>query len=157
VSGRRATFSFAMREVVSEKMRRTYTVSAAVLAQRRAAPLKHGARSPAQIGASARAQKRRLLRQLGLRASDLDGVGLAFLDTWARSQSKVQLCDAYFEEYGFLDEQGKPRPAAHIYLASLNSARLAATRLAEHLRSRGVKSESLESYLESEYGAGNGG
>lgn len=40
----------------------------------------HGASSDAQIRPVVRSQKRRLLRQIGLSASDLDGVGRALLD-----------------------------------------------------------------------------
>lgn len=85
----------------------------------------------------------------------MDGVGLAFLDGWARAQAKVQLLDLYFDEHGFLDGKGRPQAAATLYFTATNAARLAATRLSEHLRSRGVKSESLDSYLEQEYGARN--
>ncbi len=101
---------------------------------------------------SARAQKRRLLRQLGLKASDMDGVGLALLDNWSRAQAKISLLDQYFDVKGFLDEEGAPNAAAKVYFTALNSARLAATRLSEHLRVRGVKGETLEDYLIDNYG-----
>lgn len=133
---------------------RPYTLSEAALKQRRTVNLRHGARSPDQIATSARAQKRRLLRQLGLRAGDVDGVGLALLDNWSRAQAKVSLLDVYFDERGFLDAEGEPNGAAKVYFTALNSARLAATRLAEHLRSRGVKGETLEDYLDETYGNG---
>jgi hypothetical protein len=77
-----------------------------------AAALRHGSHSPAQIGPVARAQRRRFLRQAGLRAADLDGLGLALLDNWARAQAKVELLDRYFAAAGFLDAAGEPRPAA---------------------------------------------
>jgi len=81
--------------------------------------LRHGGSSVAQIRPAARAQKRRFLRQVGLKASDLDGVALALLDNWARAQAKVQLLDAHFDEHGLLDEAGEPRPAAKIYFTAL--------------------------------------
>jgi hypothetical protein len=92
---------------------------------------------------------------MGLRASDIDGIGLCLLDNWSRAQGKVSLMDLFFEEHGFLDEQGEPRGAVRVYFAAVNSARLAATRLSEHLRSRGVKGETLEDYLETQYGNGD--
>ena len=142
-------FSFVMTEGETGN----YTMSEKALAQRQGAALKHGARSPDQIAASARAQKRRLLRQLGLRASDVDGVGLALLDNWSRAQAKVSLLDLYFEQRGFLDPEGEPNGAARVYFTALNSARLAATRLSEHLKACGAKGETLEDYLEERYGS----
>ena len=59
---------------------------------------------------------------------------------------KVVLLDSYFDARGFLDDQGEPNAAARIYFTSINSARLAATRLSEHLKARGVRGETLESY-----------
>jgi hypothetical protein len=144
----RPTLSF----VDMRDQKQKYTMSEAALQQRRTVNLKHGARSPSQITTSARAQERRILRQLGLKASDLDGVGMALLDNWSRAQAKVQLMDAHFDAAGFLLESGEPNGAAKLYFTALNSARLSATRLSEHLKARGVKGETLESYLESEYG-----
>jgi len=136
--------------------KKSYSITEAVVRQRREARLVHGARSPHQITVSSKAQKRRILRQLGLKASDLDGVGAALLDNWSRSQGKVMLLDLFFEKEGFLDPQGMPRDAARIYFQAVNSARLSATRLAEHLKARGVKGETLESYLQETYGHDGG-
>ncbi len=107
------------------------------------AAVTHGAHSPAQIAPVARAQKRRFLRRIGLRAGDLDGIGLALLDSWSRCQAKVELLDRHFAEVGFLDKQGEPQPAVRVYFVAINSARLAAVRLAEHLRVRGEVFEPL--------------
>lgn len=96
----------------------------------------HGASAESRIRPVARSQKRRLLRQIGLAASDLDGVGRALLDNWARCQAKVELCDRYFAEHGFLDEGGEPRAAVRVYFVAANSARLALVRLNEHLKAR---------------------
>ena len=104
--------------------------------------------SPAQIAPVARAQRRRFLRHAGLRAADLDGLGLALLDNWSRAQAKVELLDRYFAAAGFLDASGEPRPAAKVYFADLNSARLAADRLAEHLKARGVGAPSMVAILQ---------
>jgi hypothetical protein len=118
-------------------------LSAAELEQRRLAPRKHGAKSPARIARVARSQKRRLLRQIGLRASDLDGVGLALLDNWARAQAKVELLDQHFARVGLLDDEGEPIGATKLYFTALNSARLAVARLAEHLKVRGAGDPSM--------------
>ncbi len=100
------------------------------------AAVTHGAYS-ARIAPAARAQKRRFLARNGLRTSDLDGIGLALLDNWARAQAKVELLDAHFAEVGLLDGRGKPRAATAFYVSLLNSARLAVVRLSEHLRASG--------------------
>jgi hypothetical protein len=78
----------------------------------------HGASSERVVSQVATAQKRRLLRQIGLRQADLDGVGLAFLDSWARAQAKVELLDAHFDRVGFLDRRGKRRAAVGVYFTA---------------------------------------
>jgi hypothetical protein len=98
--------------------------------------LKHGATSERQIGTEAGNQKRRLLRQIGLRANELDGIGRALLDNYARAQSKVEILDRYFAAEGLLTTKGIPRPATRIYFTAVNSARLALVRLNEHLKER---------------------
>jgi hypothetical protein len=105
--------------------------------------LVHGGQSEARIRSTARVQKRRFLRRIGLRASELDGVGLALLDNWARAQAKVEILDRHFEQVGLLDGDGEPRPATRIYFTALNSSRLSATRLAEHLKARGMGEASM--------------
>lgn len=111
--------------------------------------LRHGVHSEAQIRPVARAQKRRLLRQVGLRAGDLDGIGMALLDNWARAQAKVELLDQWLAEHGILEADGEPKPPMKIYFTALNCARLAATRLAEHLRDR-VGEPSMVTILQGE-------
>lgn len=97
---------------------------------------------------TATVQKRRLLRQIGLRAADLDGLGLAYLDSWARAQAKVELLDRYWAERGFIDaETGTPPPAAAFYFAALNSARLSLAKLADYLKARG-KAPSMVTILQ---------
>ena len=97
----------------------------------------HGARSEAIVRRVGRAQKRRLCRQIGLRVSDLDGIGQGFLDGWARAQAKVELMDSYAAEHGWLDEHGNPRGLVIVYVSMLNSARLSLQRFSEHLRAEG--------------------
>lgn len=96
----------------------------------------HGARSEARVSARATVQKRRLLRQVGLRMSDLDGLGQALLDSWARAQSKVELMDEWSSEHGWLDEKGNAPGFVATYFAALNSARLALGKLGEYLKER---------------------
>lgn len=55
---------------------------------------RHGAYSESQIKAKARAHQRRFLRQLGVRASDLDAITSAKLAHWARGQAQLDLFDA---------------------------------------------------------------
>lgn len=93
----------------------------------------HGARSEPTVRRTATVQKRRLLRQIGLRAADLNGIGQGYLDTWARAQAKVELMDAWSNEHGWLSEDGKPPGFVAVYFAAINSARLALGKLDEHL------------------------
>ena len=103
------------------------------------AAMRHGASSERRVSGRATAQKRRLLRQNGLRASDLDGLGLAHLDLAARALAKVELLDEYWADpaHGFINAKGEPHPAAKVYFAAINSARLALARLEAHLRAQG--------------------
>jgi hypothetical protein len=56
--------------------RKPYPITDAVVRQRTDAATRHGGRSESQISASARAHKRRLMRQMNLRIGDLDGIAL---------------------------------------------------------------------------------
>jgi len=91
--------------------------------------LRHGANSPSQIKRRARAHRRRFLRQIGLRASGLDAIALAYLDGWARALAKV---DAYDD-----DPRHRERDPRE-YHAAMNSARLWMTRLEERLKEVGL-------------------
>jgi len=99
--------------------------------------LVHGARSERTVKKVATVQKRRMLRQIGLRQADLTGIGLAFLDSWARAQAKVELMDADYERRGFLDRRGKPRASVSVYFTSLNSVRRSLAEFSKYLRERG--------------------
>lgn len=77
-----------------------------------------------------------MLRLCGLRAGDLDGVALAYLDSWARAQAKVEMMDNWTALHeGWLDDAGNAPPFVLTYFAAINSARLAMNALATHLRS----------------------
>lgn len=101
--------------------------------------IRHGAHSERTVGRTAAVQKRRLLRRIGLRASDLDGIGLGYLDAWARAQSKVELMDAWTAQHGWLSEDGAPPPFVAVYFAAVNSSRLALDRFSDHLRARKIR------------------
>jgi hypothetical protein len=119
----------------------------------------HGATSERQIGTEAANQKRRLLRQIGLRANQLDGIGRALLDNYCRAQAKVVLLDHYFDREGFLTAKGTPRAATRVYFTAVNSARLALVRLNEHLKElQADPNQALADYLASkrEYQVRNG-
>lgn len=118
--------------------------------QRRSAATKHGAHSPTQIRARARAHRRRFLRQIGLRASDLDAIAAGYLDGWARSLAKVDLFDSDERRTGELREYFAALNAARLWLGKLE-ARLAALGL-----DRGVTSGDPVSRL-NEYLAGRNG
>ncbi len=105
--------------------------------------LKHGAGSEVRVRRIATVQKRRLLRQIGLRQADLDGIAISYLDNWARAQAKVELLDAYADEHGWLDPDGKPPAFAAFYFTALNSARLSLDRLAAHLKAQGNAERSM--------------
>lgn len=100
----------------------------------------HGARSEARVRRLATNKKRTLLRQLGMRQEDLDGIGRIHLDNWAKAAAVVELYTAWAEEHGWLDGQGNEPGWVRTYFAALNSSRLAAGKLGDHLKQRGVRS-----------------
>lgn len=110
-------------------------LSPAELEQRRTAALRHGAYSANQIKNRARAHRRRLLRQMRVRAGDLDALALAYLDGWARALAKL---DAY-------DSAGLERHP-HEYHAAMNPARLWLVRLEARLREVGLDHPSDDSF-----------
>lgn len=109
--------------------------------------LRHGVHSERTVGRTAAVQKRRLLRQIGLRASDLDGIGLGYLEGWARAQAKVELMDAWTAAHGWLGADGTPPPFVATYFAAVNSTRLALDRFSDHLKARG-KAPSMVIHLQ---------
>jgi hypothetical protein len=111
--------------------------------------LKHGATSERHIAPLARNHKRRVLRQIGLAARDLDAVARGYLDLYCRTAAKIDLCDRYLDEHGLLDEGGEPQPLMKMYVSLVNSSRLA---LEDHLHDRMAREESLAEYVEREYG-----
>jgi hypothetical protein len=99
----------------------------------------HGARSEQRVKRTATVQKRRLLRQIGLRAADLDGIALGYLDNWARAQAKIELMDEWSNQHGWLTDEGKPPGFVAVYFAAVNSSRLSLAKLEDQLRARGKR------------------
>jgi hypothetical protein len=112
-------------------------------------------KSEYQIAPVARAQKKRLLRQLGLKAGDLDGIANALLDNWARAHAKAVLMDDFFQARGFVTAEGELSGPAKIYFTALNTSRLALVRLSEHMRATSPKRELLADYIVEAYGNGD--
>jgi hypothetical protein len=100
------------------------------------AAMRHGATSERRIGPLARNHKRRVLRQIGLRASEIDPIGKAYLEHYTRLTAKVVLIDRYLDEVGVLDEHGSPRPCMNLYTRLHGAAVQALARLERHLGPR---------------------
>jgi len=94
--------------------------------------LKHGASSERQIRPVAGNHRRLVLRQIGLRASEIDPTGKAYLEHYCRLTAKFVLIDSYLDELGPLDADGAPRPCMRLY-AELHRAALQALGRLEHL------------------------
>jgi hypothetical protein len=101
-------------------------------------PVTHGATSERQIRPLAANHRRRVLRQLGLSASDLDPVARGYLTLYTKCSAKIDLCDQWIDEHGLLAESGEMQPLMKSYVSLVNSARLSLSRLEEHLRERGA-------------------
>jgi hypothetical protein len=99
--------------------------------------LRHGATSERRVRPLAQTHRRRVLRQLRLRSSDVDPIGRGYLDAYARLVAKLDLIDRYVAEHGLLRADGEPQPALRLYVTLVNSARLALARLEEHVRAGG--------------------
>jgi hypothetical protein len=113
----------------------------------------HGGYSRTLVRSRATVEKRRLLRQIGLRQDDLASVGRALLQNWARAAAALSLMDDYAEANGWLDADGEPRGFARLYVSILNSERLALRDLERHIRAdRHDASEMLRRYIEEKHG-----
>src|SRR3954453_6445557 len=84
------------------------------------AHLVHGATSERHIRPLAANQKRRVLRQMRLRASDLNPVGRALLEHYVRLTTKLVLIDDWIERNGLLREDGSPQPCMGLYATLTN-------------------------------------
>jgi hypothetical protein len=100
--------------------------------------LRHGADSESRVRPLANGNRRRILRQTGLKLRDFDPIGKALLEHYVRLAAKIVLIDDYLDEHGIVRDDGEPQPVLRVYVALQNSARLALQRLEEHLASRGT-------------------
>jgi hypothetical protein len=112
----------------------------------------HGAHSAARVSPFAAAQRRRLLRQTGLRASDLTPLGRAQLVNWSRAAAALHMLDMHAAEHGWLTDNGDPKGFTRFYIAMLNAERHALKALQAHLRPT-VERDPLGAVL-AEYDAG---
>lgn len=135
-AGRSAeTFSATVRRMGSERrIARGY--SWPPFERGNTASLTHGATSERKIRPLARTHCRRVLRQIGLRATDLDPIGKAYLEHYCRLTAKVILIDPYVDEHGLLDEEGTPLSCMRLYVQLSNSAVAALGKLERHLAAR---------------------
>lgn len=77
-----------------------------------------------------------MLRRIGLRASDLDGLALGYLDAWARCAAKVELLDRHIEKHGLVNAEGEVPGFMSLYVSLINSARLSLAKLDDRLKDR---------------------
>lgn len=117
---------------------------------------KHGATSEAVVRPLAARRKRTFLARHGIRSRDLDALGRARLEQYARLAAQVELLDEHFRAHGLLDGKGRPRPATAFYVSLCNSLRLATDKLETHLRTRATDPhDELASYLNAKRAAGD--
>jgi hypothetical protein len=110
---------------------------------------RHGSTSEALVGPKARNHRRRVLRQLRLRARDLDGVGRGYLDLYSRLSAQLGLIDDYLAANGLIRGDGSPQPVLAYYVALTNSARLSLAKLEDHVRARRQDpAHALSAYLD---------
>jgi hypothetical protein len=92
-----------------------------------------------------------------VRASELDPFAAVHIDLVARSLSKIALIDEHYASRGqVVDADGQPAASLPIYVALLNSARLTAAKLAEHMHRRGTPATSLADYIDQRYSVSDG-
>jgi hypothetical protein len=97
--------------------------------------VRHGAQSTQLVRTRTTIEKRRLLRQIGLRQDDLESLGRALLQNWARAAAALSMLDEYAtREGGWLDEDGEPRGFTKLYVPLLNAERRALAELEKHVR-----------------------
>lgn len=115
--------------------------------------VRHGAMSPRLVRKQSTIEKRRLLRQIGLRQEDLQSVGRALLQNWARAAAALSLMDDYATANGWLSEDGEPRGFAKLYVSMLNAERLALRDLERHIRAANADAAGeLHRYLAERHG-----
>ena len=120
--------------------------------------LHHGARSERAVSRRAGYEQQRVLKRLALRQSDLSPSGRYRLVEWSRAAALVFLMDAWCNEHGLLDDQGRPPAFTNAYLAARNSASRLYTKLEPHLleaaKAKAAGASGLDAYLAKRYGEG---
>jgi hypothetical protein len=111
-------------------------LSPAELAQRRTAALKHGGYSDRLIRAKARGHKRRVLRSLRIKASDLDPLANEALNIYAQGRAKLDLVNA-----------ADPERSDKFYWWAYNATGRAWERFERRLRELGLDRGSREETL----------
>jgi hypothetical protein len=99
-----------------------YTVSKAVIEQRRNARLQHGAQSGAVLVPLSRNVKQSVLKRMGLRQAELSWAARETLDLYARNKAKLIALDRHFEAVPLVNADGSPAGATRIYWLAHNSA-----------------------------------
>src|SRR5215831_6926337 len=100
----------------------TYTVTPAVIEQRRAARLRHGAQSKAALSPLIVSMKKSLLARMGLRQRDLSWAGRELLEVYCCAKAKTTTIDTWLETNPLIDESGNVAPVMRVYLAALNTS-----------------------------------
>src|SRR5436190_1342417 len=90
-------------------------------------------RSTSRVAALDRVHRQRLRRRLSLNWSDLDPVGRGFFEHYCRAESKLDLADRFFEEHGYIGEDGSMTAIALHYSTLLNTASRALKALEAHV------------------------
>jgi len=98
------------------------------------AALTHGATSERHIRPLARNHRRRLMRQMRLRAGDVDPIGRAYLEFLCRTTAKLVLIDEWLDEHGLIRDDGSLQPCMSVYVSLTNSATRTLAKLGDHLR-----------------------
>jgi len=92
-----------------------------------------------------------------LRQSDLPPAGRYRLQEWSRAAALVFLMDAWCNEHGLLDDEGRPPSFMPAYLAARNSASRLYTKLEPFLLEAAKAKQDaggLDHYLRENYGEG---
>ena len=86
-----------------------YPITPAVVRQRRDAATRHGTKSEYHVTRVAKNRKRAILRQMHVRASDLDAVSNVLV-VLARGLAKLSLLDSYYDVHGMTARTGSRSP-----------------------------------------------
>ena len=110
--------------------------------------MKHGARSEPRVKQLALNKRRTLLRHLGLRQEQLDGIGRAHLKDWSMAAAVAELYFDHLDANGLVDESGEGPGYMKTWLAAVNSSRLCLVKLAEHLKATRTGEPSMIAQLQ---------